>query len=641
MTRFFTLFIFFFFICGPILSQDRRQNYIHKRVMLHESDHSNKIETIQYYDGLGRPYLHVEKGITPDSKNLASLQEYDPSGRELKSWLPHITASDYLSPSELKSQISSGSYNGDLRPYSEPIYEPSPLNRILQQNGPGADWAGHPVSIEYLTNESSGPLSCKQYKVNGDMLITNANKYPEGQLYVNKVTDEDGRIIYTFTDKLGRQILSRQMLENTEIDTYYVYDEFNLRFVLPPAYQDEQRLDLYAFQYKYDNRNRCIENKLPGCEPVYYIYDHADQLVFSQNGVQRSKGEWAFYLYDKYQRPAVQGICKNTNTSSVSGITMVATLHYNNSAIVADGLANSGYNSNFELSSPTVHTINYYDNYDFLSLTGFTNRTHYPAATVDAMGLPTGKVSALLGSAKPKFFYSALYYDTKGRVIRSTENNYRGGNETTLTEYTFTGKPLHVTHIHTAPNKTTLTELYTYEYDHAERVSRVTHKLNNYPTVTLSENTYDGLGRLIGKKLHGNKDLSTEYIYNIRDWLVHIKSKEFYQLLYYNTGGNTPQYGGNISQMGWLVTTEKKSVFYDFNYDDLNRLTNANYSVFNAGKGKFNVSYVYDKMGNVTGLTRRGNSIPGSMLATIDKLNLDYYGNQLKKVSDAATKDLY
>lgn len=43
-------------------------------------------------------------------------------------------------------------------------------------------------------------------------------------------------------------------------------------------------------------------------------------------------------------------------------------------------------------------------------------------------------------------------------------------------------------------------------------------------------------------------------------------------------------------------------------------------------------------MGNVTGLTRRGNSIPGSMLATIDKLNLDYYGNQLKKVSDAATK---
>lgn len=637
MKPFYIPFILFILVCDAVFSQNRQQNYICNRVMLHESDHTKKVETIQYYDGLGRPSLNVQKGITPKHNNLASLQEYDSSGRESKSWLPHVTASDYLVPSTLKSQIAGNSYNGDTRPYGESLYEASPLNRVTQQYGPGAGWATHPVSMEYLTNEPTGVLSCKQYVIISNMVAVSAANYPAGQLYVNKITDEDGHIAYTFTDKLGRRILNRQMLGSTGCDTYFVYDGLNLRFVLPPGYQDEGKVDLYAYQYKYDNRNRCIQKKLPGCEPIYYVYDYADKLVFSQNGVQRANGEWTFYLYDKYQRPVVQGVCKNTNTSSVSETTMVGTLHYNNNVIVGDGLGNSGYSSNFGLSSPTVHTINYYDNYDFLSLTGFTDRSLYPVATVNAMGLPTGKVSCLFASSKPKFFYSAFYYDTKGRIVRSTENNYRGGNETTLTDYTFTGKPLHVTHIHTAPQKATQTELYTYEYDHAERVTKVTHKLNNYPAVVLSENTYDELGRLIGKKRHGNNDLNTEYVYNIRDWLVHIKSKEFYQLMYYNTDGSTPQYGGNISKMGWHVTKENKSVYYDFSYDDLNRLTNAKYTIPNASSGKFNTSYTYNKMGNITGLTRRGNSNSIGIM-DIDDLTLYYKGNQLKQVTDAAKK---
>ena len=46
----------------------------------------------------------------------------------------------------------------------------------------------------------------------------------------------------------------------------------------------------YAYIYRYDGFNRCSYKKLPGCEPVYYIYDKAGRLILSQDGEQRSKG---------------------------------------------------------------------------------------------------------------------------------------------------------------------------------------------------------------------------------------------------------------------------------------------------------------------------------------------------------------
>ena len=73
-------------------------------------------------------------------------------------------------------------------------------------------------------------------------------------------------------------------------DTYYVYDEKgNLCFVLQPMYQSSANLDLYAFQYKYDGRNRCVYKKLPGAKHITYTYNDDDQLIYSQDGRQRSQ----------------------------------------------------------------------------------------------------------------------------------------------------------------------------------------------------------------------------------------------------------------------------------------------------------------------------------------------------------------
>ena len=130
-------------------------------------------------------------------------------------------------------------------------------------------------------------------------------------------------VSYTFTDEMGHVVLTRQMKGSETHDTYYVYDDkSNLCFVLQPMYQSSANLDLYAFQYKYDGRNRCIWKKLPGAGYMEMVYDNADRLVFSQDGNQRAltSGNWTYYKYDGLNRLTEQGTCTNKVTTSGTNV---------------------------------------------------------------------------------------------------------------------------------------------------------------------------------------------------------------------------------------------------------------------------------------------------------------------------------
>ena len=50
-------------------------------------------------------------------------------------------------------------YGKDTAPWSHPVYENSPLNRIKQQFGPGKDWEEHPVQTSFLTNQNQKGLA--------------------------------------------------------------------------------------------------------------------------------------------------------------------------------------------------------------------------------------------------------------------------------------------------------------------------------------------------------------------------------------------------------------------------------------------------------------------------------------------------
>jgi hypothetical protein len=117
---------------------------------------------------LGRPVQTVQKGFSPSGADLADYQEYDKVGRESKKWLPASVSGNNGSFVPLNTLMThaSGSYPGETKPYALPVYESSPLNRVLEQYGPGQAWQNNSRSAKtvYLTNISDNDtLNCCMY----------------------------------------------------------------------------------------------------------------------------------------------------------------------------------------------------------------------------------------------------------------------------------------------------------------------------------------------------------------------------------------------------------------------------------------------------------------------------------------------
>ena len=601
-------YMFMALLCYALTTaaQDASHNYVRTRSMLDEMG-GKYLDKVEYFDGLGRPFQTVLKKVTASNSNLVTLQEYDVAGRAVNSWLPIVSSAEYVAPAAFKSSAPSN-YGNDSRPYGQPVYEASPLNRTVKEYGPGAAWhGGHSVNTDYLANSTANAqLNCINYSVSSAGALTSNGSYASGQLSVVKTTDEDLNVSYTFTDKMGHVVLSRQMKGSETHDTYYVYDDkSNLCFVLQPMYQSLANLDLYAFQYKYDGRNRCIWKKLPGAGYMEMVYDNADRLVFSQDGNQRAltSGNWTYYKYDGLNRLTEQGTCTNKVTTS----------------------------------GTNVLVQHFYDSYAFRSQAGFNN-SNFPD---DASGNGKGALTASVASSNK--IYTAYYYDIKGRVAKTVQSNLLGGYDVTATIYTFTDKPATVTHTHTASGKPTRTEMYTYSYNHADRLLKVEHTLGG-TKITLADYAYDNLGRLQSKSLHGSATNKLTYAYNVRGWLTGISGSKFTQNLYYNTGTGTAKYNGSISSMTWKAGNESTIRGYKFTYDGLSRLMNATYGEtagINTNTNRFSENVTaYDKNGNIKTLQRYGQTA-ASGYGLIDNLTFTLGGNLLNRVDDAAAASAY
>ena len=469
----------------------------------------------------------------------------------------------------------------------------------------------HSVNTDYLGNSTANAqLNCINYSVSSAGALTSNGGCASGQLSVVKTTDEDLNASYTFTDKMGHVVLTRQMKGSETHDTYYVYDDKgNLCFVLQPMYQSSANLDQYAFQYKYDGRNRCIWKKLPGAGYMEMVYDNADRLVFSQDGNQRAltSGNWTYYKYDGLNRLTEQGTCTNKVTTS----------------------------------GTNVLVQHFYDSYAFRSQAGFNNSNFPDDASGNGKGALTASVATVLGSSNK--IYTAYYYDIKGRVVKTVQSNPLGGYDVAATVYTFTNKPATVTHTHTASGKTTRTEVYTYSYDHADRLLKVEHTLGG-TKITLADYAYDNLGRLQSKSLHGSATNKLTYAYNVRGWLTGISGSKFTQNLYYNNGNGTAKYNGSISSMTWKAGNESTIRGYKFTYDGFSRLMNATYGEtagINTNTNRFSENVTaYDKNGNIKTLQRYGQTAASSY-GLIDNLTFTLGGNQLSRVDDAAAASAY
>ena len=208
--------------------------------------------------------------------------------------------------------------------------------------------------------------------------------------------------------------------------------------------------------------------------------------------------------------------------------------------------------------------------------------------------------------------------------------------------------------MHSVPGQASVTEVHTYTYDLANRLLKSVYQLNDNAPITLVDNVYDEAGRLLVDRRNGVPELRTNYSYNLRSWLKGVSNPLFSQTLNYQETINdiAPCYNGNISSLFWrmaqnnasnaLISSPEKG--YSFTYDGLSRLKDAVYgegTSLNQNRNRFNEQITgYDKMGNILGLLRYGQTGTDSY-GLIDNLNLTYNGNQLQSVYDNATNSVF
>ncbi|MCM1292413.1 MAG: RHS repeat-associated core domain-containing protein [Bacteroides sp.] len=671
---------------GDISLYDSRAvgtNYVSRRTMITAG--GDYVEQISHVDGLGRPVETLQVDASPGGGSIVTWQTYDGCGRESLSYLPGVaqtgSAAKYANPTDIDCSTV---YGGDTRPFTQTIYEQSPLARPRRQFGAGERWFNADVAIntDYDVNSANGERSCICFSITDtpdmssdavtvscDVSSSGSIYYEPGELIVRKITDEDGNTTLTFMDIYDRTVLSRRIIDGGYADTYDIYDSYgNLTVVLTPELSARisgplsmtsgrsELLDKYAYIYTYDRWGQMLSKKTPGCESVKYQYDNTGRCVMWQDGNLRARNLWHFDVADVFGRPCVSGTCESGR--SMPTHVEPPAIPFSWRAVRSDqsavsGTALAGYViANTELRNAQVLTVTYYDDYSFMgqngvadaTVLGYEAREGFGQRCGNVHGQVTGTVTALpveAGADSLTMVCSAVYYDSRDRVVQSVATNHLGGTDRISTEYDFTGHPLTVRSEHRTAAMGADSSIVCTErriYDRFGRELTLTHRFGEgagSKEVTVRTNTYDAVGRLLTESL--GKATERTYEYDVRSHPVGITAYNYRQRLDFT-------YGGNVSRMTWWAFGPYESErSYAYSYDPLSRLIEARYSDADGGSGHFDVSYTYDLNGNVTSLQRMGLYDNGrrKQYGLIDDLTLEYDGNMLRRVTDGCSGPFY
>lgn len=663
----------------------------------------SKIVSYNYVDDMGRKKQDVVAEGSPTLNDAITIYEYDGYGRQVNSYQPFTkfnTVKGGFLNNGLSEQLSfyaspPANVTSDERPFTENSFESSPLGRVYETFGAGKVWkTDGKASYNYTNINISGEVLRWDDFVNGFPALSSANSgyYPPNTLTVHRSVNEDGQASKIYQNLRGQKVMSRASNGATNLDTYYIYNPAGLlMFVIQPegvarltteyfaVGADKQSfLDRWAFQYQYDDQQRMIAKRVPGSETgvagwSYIVYDQWNREVLTQDPVQRTRNEYSFTKYDRFNRPIMAGVYTTTTAlATLRSQAEAATVRFETEAASTP----TGYTLTSTYPTGIVESnllsVSYYDNYSFLysgwdaesnSYT-YTNISGFPQKTSDASseimvsvkGYKTGTKTRVLNSTK--WLNSVTYYDKKYRAVQTISESHLGGIARTTSKLSFTGK-IEKTEYYNSFSNLTVTQNYTY--DHAARLLTVSHAINGATPIIIRSNRYNELGQLIEENFHSTDNgatflQSTDKRYNIRGWLTTINNSAlatengdtnpdlFGEEIQYNPsvtssiagGAFTTKkiYSGNISAIKWKIDNRKDTPvekIYGYDYDGINRLKKAYYGANNAGSwtgegGMYDEEIKsYDLNGNIKEIARSGKS-QGSKVV-IDNLTFSYASN--------------
>ncbi len=300
---------------------------------------TDKFETTQYFDGLGRKIQTVQRGLSAAGKDVVSPDVYDNAGRQALSYSPYpATVSDgkYKAGQVAAFNTFMGAqFPGESHFHSRSQFEESPGGPVEKIFAPGASWGGSNRGVDARSGGNTLAEGIRIWKVTGSYasVPVSSSSYGDGELAKEISVNENGKAVQTFKDKEGRLILRKVQVDDSPsagydgwLCTYYVYDDLSqLRYILPPratdilktngwSLTDSTIINGFCFRYEYDGKERMVYKKVPGAEAVEMVYDIRDRLVFMRDGNQRNSGKWLVTFFDDQNRPVQTALYTSSAT---------------------------------------------------------------------------------------------------------------------------------------------------------------------------------------------------------------------------------------------------------------------------------------------------------------------------------------
>ncbi len=453
-------------------------------------------------------------------------------------------------------------------------------------------------------------------------------------------------------------------------------------------------LPFFSKKIYYNEYNHIIATETPDEGRKDYFYDlREDKLLFSQNDKQRANGgKFNYYKYDAFGRAIESGeFDPSINDPLAPNYQFQKYIDFKNNVPVTNGYTSVGQLATLAQNLPnttrcTEATVVGYDAPISSPPSGFTQK------------YLNGRVSYIFNDA-----HTINYtYDEQGQIVKTYESfNIIPGGKTMEYNYDFFGNLSSTVYQKGASDEFT----HIYSLDADQRLSGTSFsRPPNYPVQTLqpiSQFQYYLHGpakrTVLGDNLQG-----LDYVYTIRGALKSVNSPHngtyttgdpgsdgfsgngvrFYDFFRYTLDYYPNDYerngttmaatyvNGSFSQVNVSYTGQIRAVrwnmdaqapppgfsvgpyMYEYNYDELYRLKEANYGVYNLSSGSINFNpsnafslknITYDRNGNLQTLKRYANVAAGNTPVLMDDLSYNYHTtkrNRLLKVTDNITTSL-
>ena len=595
-----------------ILALDKDENWILTRTFNGDKPAASDVA---YYNGLGLPEQSIQIAASPDGRDLVTPIGYDALLREdAKSYLSYAARSSggrKQASALTNQQAFYGTLYGQAdaqRSFTEKVYEASPLGRVRKQALPGymKDFEVVYTEFDYRTNDTD-EVRWLAVGVDGELVCEGC--HDAGTLSCTVTTDPDGHVVQSFTDGLGRTLLSRTFDDDEPIDTYSVYDDYGrLRWVVTPEGSyllsdsqtfpvDDDFAEKYCYVYTYNDRGLMVEKRMPGREAEYMRYDEGDRLRVSQDGNLRAKKQWISYSYDALGRVQEQSLATEIEWTPVRPLVEIIgePIEFLEPPYLGASVPLRKYVYDTYPSEVQAAGIG------FQPIEGLTATDGESLRYDNATGsLTYEKLAVLANDTITGYHQRAYYYDYKGRLIQTVERDTEDGILCTSQRYDFVGNLIAQRESYTRAGKTDDIDR-TFTYDDRSRLLRETTQVNG-GELAVVDYEYDELGRLSGRMLGTVEEQSD---YDIRSWLTEKSSELFSMSLGHS-------YTGNITSWQWQhkgdPSGDGPQNRYEFTYDDLSRLTHTDQYV-NGERVRQNVErhLSYDRNGNLLSMIRYEN----------------------------------